>query len=728
MRGFLGWMMVLMVSAAGWADVKLPALFADHMVLQRQDRVPVWGWAEPGETIAITASWGAQATARANDAGEWRTRLSTPAAGGPYTMQIKGKNSLEFTDILIGEVWLCSGQSNMGMTVSGCIHAKEEIAAANYPRIRLLQVKLTTADTPQKDASMRPWAACSPKTVPSFTAAGYFFGRKLYQELNIPIGLINSSWGGTCIEAWTPWESQADDASVLARKQSWDQRDAVFNLEEAKKRYEVDRKAWSAWIRGGKKGKAPRRPRPPIRPRLDRNYPSNLYNAMIHPLAPFAIRGVIWYQGEANAGAGAAYRVQLERLITSWRKLWQRDFPFYFVQLPNFRDPWTAPVENGSWAEIRESFMKTAKEVPGTGMAITIDIGEAKNIHPKNKQDVGDRLARLALHDIYGRTEGAWCGPVFRSCTFKDGKAIVTFDTGGAPLAVKGGGELQGFALTGANGIPVKAAATIVGDDTVEVQAPGVSDPCMVHYAWANNPTGVNLANADGLPASPFRFGQVPPFDVFAKLLPEEAAAYHLVYAFDPLAGRLVDGNTRFVYDQDRSATVTKPFRKVAYFLALQDMQGKVTYAFVSMDPFVEDAKKIGVPCKSVGARFQTLVSGGLVKSNVPDVVAGRFDQGLNIEFWDCNYGPANQAKVKGADDAIYDFGDMMGTDRSPGYGCMQIHNWKEKQSIICFNRFGAMQNNDVGIGNSSGKTRDWTFTSSAKHYARGQFLVLILP
>ena len=723
------WILVLAcVGIRARAEVRLPSLFSDHMVLQCEWEAAFWGWADPGEKVIVSGSWGATASAAADVDGRWRTNLRTPQAGGPFSVTVWATNSIEINDVLSGEVWLCSGQSNMGMTVGSSANAAEEIAAADYPRIRLLSVSLVTAEEPRDECKVRPWAACSPDTVGSFSAAGYFFGRKLHRDLDVPIGLINSSWGGTRIEAWTPWERQKDDEIVQSSKASWDERDAKYDPAAASERYEQDRKAWAEWNAGGKKGKAPRRPRKPGQPRKNQNYPSNLFNAMINPLVPFTIRGAIWYQGEGNAGRGAHYRVQLERLITSWRGLWGYDFPVYFVQLPNFRAAWTSPVEDGGWPQIRESFTKTAMEVPNTGVAIAIDIGEEKDIHPKNKQDVGDRLGRVALRQTYGKAGSAWCGPIATSCEFSDGRATVAFDTGGAPLAVKDGGELFGFALTGENGVPVRATAVIAGAGKVVVTSPEVSDPVMVHYAWAINPVGVNLANAGGLPASPFRFGQVPKFDVFAKVLPEDAEIYKVVYAFDPTASKLVDGNTRFVYEEDLSATISAPVHKVAYFMALQDTKGAVTYAFVSMDPFTDDVGKIGVPSKASGARFQTRVTGTEVKSNVPGIATGWFPEGCSIEFWDCNYGGANAAGIPGADDAVLDFGDAMGVTKSPGYGCMQIHNWQEKHSIICFNRFGSGKGNDVGIGNSEGKTRDWTFTSSAKNYPRGEFKVLVLP
>lgn len=728
MRRLVILLAVLVMPARAQADVRLPLVFSDNMVVQQDTTATFWGWAGPAEKISVTASWGERAATAATAQGDWRLKLKTPKAGGPFTITIQGNNTIELKDVLAGEVWLCSGQSNMGMTVNGVTNAQDEIAAANYPQIRLLSVKLTTANEPQKECEGTPWAPCSPQNVGSFTAAGYFFGRKLYQDLKVPIGLINSSWGGTCIEAWTSWDVQKDDPAMQALRASWDEREKTYTPEAAKKQFEDEKKAWAAWNAGDKTTKAPRRPRFHPQPRQDQNYPANLYNAMINPLAPFAIRGAIWYQGEGNAGRGKEYRVQLERLIVDWRTLWGYDFPFYFVQLPNFMAPWQSPVEDGGWPQIRESFAKTAKEVPNTGMAITIDIGEADDIHPRNKQDVGDRLGRVALHKTYGMTGFAWSGPVAESCRFAGGKAVIRFDTGGAPLAVKGGGPIVGFALTGADGVTAAADAVIQGPDTVVVNSPKIAQPAVVHYAWANNPVGVNLANAEGLPASPFRFGEMPKFDIFSKVLPHEAKTYKLVYAFDPLAGKLTDGGTRFVYDTDNSAQIKGPFKKVAYFLALRDMAGTVSYAFVAMDPFTNEVAKIGVPSVASGARFQQMVTGATVKTNAPGVSAGEFPEGCNIEFYPCNYGPQNAAKIPKAEMTVFDFGDAMAPQNTPGYGAMQIHNWQQEQSILCFNRFGAGHNCDLGLGNSEGKTRDWTFTSSGKNASQAQFLILVLP
>lgn len=500
--------MLLAVAAIAHADVKLPSVFNSKMVIQRDTSAPIWGWADPDEKVSVAGSWGAKAEIVADKNGKWQLKLATPPAGGPFSITVQGKNKLELADVLSGDVWLCSGQSNMFMSVLQSNDAQKEIAGANYPEIRLFKVKSAPSLIPISDPSAQ-WEVCSPSTVPGFSAAGYFFGRKLYQEMKIPIGLIQSSVNGTCIEAWTQMEKQINDPVVKSIKDNYDNQAKYYNAEAEKKKYEALRSEWEAkmteWKKAGSKGKAPAPPSMVIHPHKQTNYPSNLYNGMINPIVPYAIKGAIWYQGESNARRVTTYRVQLERLITSWREVWnQGDFAFYFVQLPNFMKPWSLPVEENPWPMLREIFMDTAKEVPNTGMAITIDIGEANDIHPRNKQDVGDRLARVALYRTYDKKDIIWSGPVFKSCKFDGPRAIVSFDTGGAPLAVKGD-KLQGFALVDDTGKTVKAEAVIQGDDTVVVSSPEIKKAVKVYYAWANNPVGVNLINKGGLPASPFR-------------------------------------------------------------------------------------------------------------------------------------------------------------------------------------------------------------------------------
>ncbi|RMD77369.1 MAG: sialate O-acetylesterase, partial [Lentisphaerae bacterium] len=497
-------LMSLMASLGVWAEVRLPAIFSNYMVLQRNARVKIWGWAKAGEKITINASWQKQATAVAGDQGQWMAELETPAGGGPYQVEIKGEtNSVVLDDVLIGEVWLCSGQSNMAFTVRGAKNAAEEIQKAYYPQIRHFAVARHPARSPQEDCK-GTWTVCSPKTVSGYTAVGYFFARELYEKLKIPVGLIHSSWGGTPIRSWTPLEAQQDDPVIKEIKKKMDEAGAKYDEQKAKTRYEQLLKQWKEKVKIAreKKQKLPRRPRPPMNPLLSQRYPGNLFNGMIAPLVPYTIRGALWYQGEANAHSLSDawhYRVQLERLIKSWRNVWskkaqrQEDFYFYAVQLPNFRALQTHPVEEeDTWPVLRESIQVATTKVPRAGMVVTIDVGEAKNIHPKDKQTVGYRLACRALAEVYGR-QGEYFGPLFRQAKIEGDKVILDFDHTGRGLVFRGDAT-KAFAIAGNDRKFVWAEAKIDGQRII-VHSPQVKEPAAVRYAWANNPAGAVLYN-----------------------------------------------------------------------------------------------------------------------------------------------------------------------------------------------------------------------------------------
>jgi sialate O-acetylesterase len=721
---------LLALSLSLFADVKLQPIFADNMVLQQNSSVNFWGTADSGENVIVNASWGNSAKTIADKNGKWKLQLKTPSAGGPFTVMIQGENKITFKNVMSGEVWLCTGQSNMDCPMSFFKDTKKAINNATYSKIRFFVVKRKTSNTPLENVN-GSWTLCTPKTTAAFSATGYFFGLTLYKELNIPVGLIECDWGGSRIEAWIPWQKQKGNARLINERASAAKQAEVYDEAKEKQIHKVAVKRFKAdikkWKESEKQGKKPNWPHFKQHPFDVSNYASNLYNGMLNPLIPYTIKGAIWYQGESNARYPNEYVKQLELMITSWREKWkQGDFPFYFVQLPGFGKIWKSPVEeHAAWPILRQAFMDVSKNVQNTGMAITIDIGEAKDIHPQQKSKVGDRLARLALHKDYSKKDIVWSGPIIKSCEFKNSKAIIKFETGGSPLAVRNGGKIKGFALFDNNSGFVKANAEIFGDDTVEVTSEKVIIPTIVYYAWAINPEGVNLMNKEGLPTSPFRYGKKPEFNLLKQLMPEVEKEYELVYEINPKNARCKDG-TKFIYKKDNSDKVKSPFKKVAYFLALRDKARNTKYAFVEMDPFTDDLKKIGVPDKASGARFQCPVKNVKVKSNVPEIKTGDFPEGCNIEFWDCNYGGTNAKKIPGASNK-YDFGDAMSIKDSPGYGSMQIHNNKEKQSIICFNCFRAGKNADVGIGNSeTQKADDWTFTKNANKCSVAEFKVLI--
>jgi sialate O-acetylesterase len=490
---------VLLAAASASADVRLPSVIGDHMVLQQGTSAPIWGWAEPGETVTVTLG-PCKASATACDRGKWMVNLDAMESGGPHRMTVRGKNTITLEDVLVGEVWVCSGQSNMQWPVSASTNAEEEIAAADYPRLRLFTVARKTADAPRDDCE-GSWAACTPETVPGFSAVAYFFGRYLHKELDVPVGLVNTSWGGTPAEAWTSLDAQQGVPELEPTLARWNQQISQYDPQAAQQRYE---KALEAWKQAADKAKpegkpAPRRPRAPSNPADSPHRPASLYNGMIAPLIPFAIRGAIWYQGESNASRAEQYLTLFPAMIRNWRDKWgQGDFPFLFVQLAPYR---YGNADPRNCAELREAQRLTLETVPNTGMAVTTDIGNVQDIHPKNKQDVGRRLALWALAKTYGQ-DLVYSGPLYESMSVEGDKIRVRFTHTGGGLVAKGG-PLTHFTIAGKDGEFVPATATIEGE-TVVVHSDQVSDPVAVRFGWRDD-AEPHLFNEAGLPASPFR-------------------------------------------------------------------------------------------------------------------------------------------------------------------------------------------------------------------------------
>ena len=635
-----------LVSTSSFARIQLPPMFSDGMVLQQQSEAPIWGKAIPNKDVKVITSWdGKNYTIKSATDGSWSLKVQTPKAGGPYSITISDGKPIKLNDVLIGEVWICSGQSNMEMPLEGwgkVQNYKQEIQTADYPNIRLLQVEKETNSVPVADIKVRGggWQACSPQTVAEFSAVAYFFGRNLHQNLNVPIGLINTSWGGTIAETWTSGESlvtmpdfkdaveQVKNRSskegqiALYQKQmtewdkkvaimdhgyenklpvwalqrtkdedwktmkvpgviqnqglkdfhgivwfrkevnipaEWNGKDLILNLGPIDDNditffngveightegYSINR-TYKIPARLVKKGEAViavrvfdtggdggingpsenvyiqaksgerqvlagdwkynkslelnEMPAMPENTFANPNFPTLLYNAMLHPLIPYAIRGAIWYQGESNADRSYQYRELFPLMINDWRNKWKRDFPFYFVQLANFTKLQTEPEES-AWAELREAQFNTLR-LENTGMAVTIDIGEANDIHPKNKQEVGRRLALAARSLTYGE-KVVYSGPLYQSYKIEGNKIRIKFNHTDGGLKAKDG-ALKGFTIAGVDHKFHWADAVIDGDDVI-VYSTDVTFPIAVRYAWANNPI-CNLFNGAGLPASPFR-------------------------------------------------------------------------------------------------------------------------------------------------------------------------------------------------------------------------------
>lgn len=484
--------------------VILPAIFSDHMVLQHGRPLPIWGRAAPGERITV-AFGDVRAESVADGDGKWLVTLPELAIDGVGgELSVTGESAITLRDVVVGEVWLCSGQSNMEFGVDNVRDADVEIAAATQPQIRHFQVQRNIAESPA-DSVPGEWQVCSPETVGKFTAVGYFFARNIRATLDVPVGLIHSSWGGTPIEAWMSEAKVKSDSAlgtVLDRR-----RKLIRDYPAAKDKFDEELAAWEREAAAAKSEGKPfdvRRPRDPVGPGHP-YMPITLYNGMIHPLVPFAMRGVLWYQGEANAGTTSQtneYQKLFPALISQWRDEWgQGDFPFYYVQLANFRACEEQSLQGTSWAFLREA-QTMALSTPNTGMAVAIDIGNPDDVHPNNKQEVGRRLALIALAKTYGRPDVVYSGPTYKFAV-RDGNGwLIHFDHADGLIAT--GPKPTGFQIAGSDENFVEATAVLLSNGVVRVHADSVRDPQWVRYAWLNSPEA-NVYNAAGLPMVPFR-------------------------------------------------------------------------------------------------------------------------------------------------------------------------------------------------------------------------------
>ena len=489
------------------AEVTLPRVISNNMVLQRNVQAPIWGWAAPGEQVTVTLSTEAEGaepiattTAVADAEGNWQIKLPAMAAGGPYTLRIKGKSTLELTNVLFGEVWVCSGQSNMQWSVNASKDNEAEIAAAMYPKIRLFYIPRVPSGLIQKDVEA-DWYETTPETIPNFSAVAYYFGRKLYKNLDVPIGLINTSWGGTRIEPWTPPVGLASVPALAAINKEVEDIQANYRAQLPDKMNAIE--AWIAETRKAlETGTQLTRMPDNTHPLAHQQRPTALYNGMVHPIVPYAIRGALWYQGESNLRDGMLYHEKMKALINGWREVWgQGEFPFYFVQLAPFNyggrnaSPFFLP-------QIWEAQTATLA-LPNTGMAVITDIGNLRDIHPRNKQDVGRRLALWALAKDYGRDDVTYSGPLYKSMAVEGNTIRLTFDHIGSGLTLRDEEPLTWFQIAGEDKEFVEAKATIDGD-TVVVSSDAITNPVAARFGWHQS-AEPNFVNKEGLPASPFR-------------------------------------------------------------------------------------------------------------------------------------------------------------------------------------------------------------------------------
>ena len=492
-------LMLALVSRAQ-AEMKLPTILSDHMVLQQKQSDPIWGWDAPGTKVTVTFA-GQTKTAVAGSDGKWMVKLdSMPASVTPQVVIITGTSRIEIQDVLVGEVWVCSGQSNMEFRLGKDPNGDLEAAVSDLPAIRLITVPPKGCQELLNDFKGE-WKAATPETARNFSAIGFLCGRYIHQMLHVPVGLIENHWGGAAAEAFVPrpaidrdprFKRLADSAAKMEAELLPDNGDARFAA------------GMMAWTNECAKAKSENKPAPqkPRRWLQERSRPGNTFGAMVHPILCYGIKGVFWYQGEANAGRAWEYADLFPFMIEQWRKEWQQgDFPFYWVQLPNYQAEQAQPKES-AWAELREAQTRTMK-LPNTGQAVIIDLGEGKDIHPKNKHDVAPRLARWALANDYG-IKIPYRSPEFKSLTIRSNTATVTFDCFGGTLRAFGVEELRGFAICGADKKWQNAMGRITGTNTVEVWSENVLQPVALRYAWADNPV-CNLYADNGLPVTPFR-------------------------------------------------------------------------------------------------------------------------------------------------------------------------------------------------------------------------------
>ena len=705
------------------AEVKVDDCFGDNMVLQRELPARIRGTADPGETVTVKFA-GQTVTATADEKGDWTATLEPLQANAePATLTVEGKdNTVTMSNVLVGEVWLCGGQSNMFYSLysknPAYLHTdSEEITSqANYPLIRIASVPRHSAANPERKSHLK-WQPVTPESVKNFTAVGYFFGLGLHKALDIPIGLVHSSWGGTRIEPWTTLEGfrsvpegkNSRFARFLAGRTA-----GTPEFEKNVKNFREPQRKWLAASEAAlKKGLVP--PPQPAVPAdfavTDRTTAGALYNGMIHPLTGMTFRGAIWYQGEGNLGRWDEYRWAMHALLNGWKKAFDNpDLQFYFVQIAPWRYNRDIPRNCiGLW-EAQQAF----SDESGCGMAVINDHGDPEDIHPHDKRPVGDRLARLALNRTYGKKEIACDAPRVKSWK-RDGNTIILDFKDASSWSTADGGDVKGFEVAGIDGMFYPAAAEIRGAG-IAVSAPQVAEPRCLRYLCWNTAVG-NLRNEHGLVPAPFRVTDVTTDELIGYLTKKPG----LVYEYDLFAG--TPGGLKAKVDNS-GKFAGRRIKRVHYLFVVTDKSGKTTYAEVSIDPFIQDLRKLALPGSKVRHNIATPIKNIGIRTNAPNLIDGDEIANGNIEFFFTNYGPKNVKGIRAASDKVFDAGDNPNTDKKPGYGCMQFHT-SQGNAIVCFSNFRGRGNADLGFGvPREFKNPDWTFSKNARNYKSARLYI----
>ncbi len=525
-------LLVLALPFVARAELKLPGIISDHMVLQQKQASRIWGWDAPGTKVTVSFA-GQTKSSQANKEGRWEVKLDPVNANAvPQVLAVAGSTKREIQDVLVGEVWMCSGQSNMQFALGGDFKGDIEAAASNLPQLRMIRVPTVGSQAPQDDifvpknfppnSVFAQWGASTPEIAQSFSAVGFYFGRYLHQILGVPVGLIDNSWAGSAAEAWIRRDVLEQDARFKLLMENTVRKEAEMQSDAVKKDYETKIAKWKADVdalrkAGLKPGQQyPPQPSSPNLWLLGNARPGNIFNGCVHPTLGYGMKGVIWYQGESNAGRAWEYRDLFPLMIEQWRKEQQQGgFSFYWVQLADYMAEKPEPGDS-TWAELREAQTQTLK-LPNTGQAVIIDLGEGKEIHPKNKHDVAARLARWALVKDYGM-KFTYRSPQFQSLTITGNRAIITLDMFDTKLRPFDVGEPRGFAICGGDHVWRFATGRILGPDKLSVWSDQVPKPVAVRYAWADNPV-CNLFNDQGLPVTPFRTDD---FEMITKPKPHD--------------------------------------------------------------------------------------------------------------------------------------------------------------------------------------------------------------
>ncbi|MBA61970.1 MAG: hypothetical protein CMJ76_06345 [Planctomycetaceae bacterium] len=537
MRSFTALVLLFSAQLIVIADVRMPSLFSDRMVLQQKTENMVWGFASPGEKVSVEASWGNTARTTANAVGKWRVPLKTPWHGTGHSITIRGNNTISLKDIAIGEVWLCAGQSNMGWALGNCFDADRETVRANVPNLRIFKSSREHWHEPLDESRdlLAKWVSCTPETAAMTSAVSYYFGKTLQEALGIPVGIIVQAYAGTPIEGWMPTDIQAGEKRTQQHIAQLNKTSRRYSRDDALKTWEQEHITYKQKIAAGETMKNQwRQLQPPFITKpanLGHQYPGHIYNAMIHPIRPYGIRGAIWYQGERNSKnvpQAEHYYEQIKKLISHYRSTWHEqsggsvpaDFPFILTQLPSWHAPQNKPIEDleAPWVVNREAMRLASREMPNIGLVVSIDTGDAILLHPKNKRPIGIRHALYALENVY-HMKVVGSGPQLRSHEIKGNRILLNFDSIGSGLITandliqSGESKLNSFAIAGVDRRWQWADVTIEGNQVI-VSSGKVKSPAAVRYAWAMNPSKRNLLyNREGLPASPFRTDDWPLFD-----------------------------------------------------------------------------------------------------------------------------------------------------------------------------------------------------------------------